>query len=203
MELGNTLIKQRDFEGAEKTFKHALSLDPKDPRTHYLLARCYQTGGKSDQALKEYEAAITINPDHFLAHFQTGLINIKKGNWTQAEKAFLQAKRIRPRDAATLNNLGYLAIKGKGDFQKGLSLIKEALKIAPQNPNILGSLGWAYYNGGEYNKAATYLEAALALIPDSPLFLTQLKAVYQASGKMEKLEQLKRREQLLKEIVNK
>ena len=200
LELGNTLIKQRDFEGAEKTFKHALSLDPKDPRTHYLLARCYQTGGKSDQALKEYEAAITINPDHFLAHFQTGLINIKKGNWAQAEKAFLQAKRIRPRDAATLNNLGYLTIKGKGDVKTGLQLIQEALKIAPQNPNILGSLGWAYYNGGEYDRAAAYLEAALALIPDSPLFLTQLKTVYQASGEMEKLEQLKRREQLLKEL---
>ena len=76
-------------------------------------------------------------------------------------------------------------------------MIQQALRIAPQNADLLASLGWAYYNAGDFENAATYLENALALVPDNPTFISQLKAVYEASGNGGKLEKLRKREEIL------
>jgi len=125
----------------------------------------------------------------------TPLIKIQK--WEEAKQAFLQAQRIKPRDVFTLNNLGYVAIKGDGDFKAGIDLIHQALTIAPQNPDIMGSLGSAYYSAGDYEKAAMYLEAALGLVPDNLTLVRQLKAVYEDLGELTKLERLKTREGII------
>ena len=202
IEAGDIAIKQKDFETAEKHLKHALAIDTKDPRPHYLLGLCYQTWEKPTLALKVYNDAIARNADHFLAHFQIGLLNIGAEKWDEAKEAFLQTKRIRPRDVSALNNLGYIAIKGEGDFKTGIDLIHQALAIAPQNPDIMASLGSAYFNVGDYQNAATHLEAALALVPDNLAFLAQLKAVYEMLGDREKGEQLKERERILESAVN-
>jgi len=197
MELGDILIKGGDLEAAEQHLRRAISLNTDDPRPHYLLGECYQAGEKPSMALKAYADAISLNADHFLAHFQTGLINVRAEKWEEAKQAFLQAQRIKPREAFTLNNLGYIAIKGDDDFKSGIDLIHQALTIAPQNPDIMGSLGSAYYNAGDYQKAASYLEAALDLVPDNLTFVTQLKEVYERSGERAKWERLRNRERIL------
>ncbi|MCK5194908.1 MAG: tetratricopeptide repeat protein, partial [Desulfobulbaceae bacterium] len=181
----------------EKHFKHILSLNAEDPRSHYLLGLCYENWGKPDMALKEYREAVALNPDHFLAHFHRGLIHIESGRWDAAERAFNETRRLNPRNPTALNNLGYIAIKGRKNFEEGIGLILEALENAPENPTVLGSLGSAYANAKDYEKAAKYLNAALALVPDDRRFIKVLKEVYGATGEQEKLSQLEEREKLI------
>ena len=197
MELGNAYIELERFQDAEKQFKHILSYRSQDPRLHYLLGLCYENWGKTEMALKAYREAVALNPNHFLAHFHRGLIQIKAGKWDAAERAFMEARRLKPRDPTTLNNLGYIAIKGRNDFEGGINLIRQALKRNPGNPTILGSLGSAYANAGDYEKASEHLNAALALVPDDPRFIKLLKDVYRATGELEQLSQLEKREKLI------
>ncbi|MES0446282.1 MAG: tetratricopeptide repeat protein, partial [Desulfobacterales bacterium] len=197
MELGNTYVKLEKYQEAEKHFKHILSLNAEDPRSHYLLGLCYENWGKPDMALKEYREAVALNPDHFLAHFHRGLIHIESGRWDSAERAFSEARRLKPRNPTVLNNLGYIAIKGRKDFEEGIGMILEALENAPENPTVLGSLGSAYATAGDYEKAAKYLNASLALVPDDRRFIKVLKEVYGATGEQKKLSQLEEREKLI------
>lgn len=197
MELGNTYVKLEKYQEAEKQFKHILSRNAEDPRSHYLLGLCYENWGKPDMALKEYREAVALNPDHFLAHFHRGLIHIESGRWDAAERAFNEARRLNPRNPMVLNNLGYIAIKGRKAFEEGIGMILAALENAPENPTVLGSLGSAYANAGDYDKAAKYLNAALALVPDDRRFIKVLKDVYGATGEQEKLSKLEERERLM------
>ena len=164
---------------------------------HFLLGMCQKKWGKLDLAVVSLEAAIAHNPRHFLALFQLGLIHIGQENWSAAQKSFLAAREIKPMDGAVANNLGFIAIKGNDDFDTGLPLIEEALRLSPKNPSILSSLGWAYFNAKEYRKAAEHLEAALRHVPDNRQFIDQLKAVYAAIGNAERLKALEEREALL------
>ncbi|PXF56991.1 MAG: hypothetical protein C4B58_11350 [Deltaproteobacteria bacterium] len=200
MESADININLNKFKEAEKHLKHAVSIKGKDPRCHYLLGLCYENWDKTDMAIKEYKEAIALNHNHFLAYFHLGLIYTNTGQWEKAEHAFLETRRIKPDDVSTLNNLGYIAIKGKNDFQTGIDLIKQALKITPQNQTLLSSLGWAYYNVKDYKNAVTYLEAALALEPDNRMFIQQLKAIYKALGDKERLKQLEKREKFLEAV---
>ena len=97
----------------------------------------------------------------------------------------------------TLNNLGYIAIKGRKAFEEGIGMILEALENAPENPTVLGSLGSAYANAGDYEKAGKYLNASLVLVPDDRRFIKVLKEVYGATGEREKLSKLEERELLM------
>jgi len=199
MELGDAYVKLEKYQEAEKHLKYNLSRNAEDSRSHYLLGLCYENWGKPDMALKEYREAVALNPDHFLAHFHRGLIHIESGRWDMAERAFNETRRLKPRNPTVLNNLGYIAIKGRKDFDGGIGMILEALKNAPGDPTVLGSLGSAYANAGDYEKAAKYLNAALALVPDDRRFINVLKEVYGKTGEQGKLSQLQERERLIEE----
>jgi tetratricopeptide (TPR) repeat protein len=71
----------------------------------------------------------------------------------------------RPR--IKVNNLGSIANKRTGDYTKGISYIKEAAELQPEDPPILFSLGSAYKNAGNYRQAAEYISRALAIVPDN------------------------------------
>jgi len=191
MALGEALIGQKNYGAAEKHLLHTLSLTMKNANCHYLLGLCYEKWGKPDKALKAYEEALVSDHKHFLTLFRLGLLHLRAGRLKEAEHTFLKAQRISPRDALTLNNLGYIAILARNNLNEGIELIERALEIDPGNPSILGCLGWAHYTAKNYKKAATHLEAALALLPDKLLFIEQLKAVYEALGEYDKMKMLK------------
>ena len=197
MELADQLTRKERYSEASKHLKHAVEIAPTDSRLHFLLGMCHKKWGKLDLAVVSLEAAIAHNPRHSLALFQLGLIHIEQEKWSEAQKSFLTAREIKPTDGAVANNLGFIAIKGNNDFDTGLPLIEEALRLSPKNPSILSSLGWAYFNAKEYRKAAEHLEAALRHVPDNRQFIEQLKSVYVAIGNTERLKTLEEREALL------
>ena len=49
---------------------------------------------------------------------------------------------------------------GKEYLPEALELISAAYKKEPNNPQIMDSMGWAFYQNGEYQKAQTLLAQA-------------------------------------------
>ena len=52
---------------------------------------------------------------------------------------------------------------------EGYALIESALKLSPDDPFILDSMGWALYRMGHYDDALDYLQRALAARPDAEI----------------------------------
>lgn len=88
---------------------------------------------------------------------------------TQASIEILK-KTIKayPGESTPKNNLGYALLLHKPDDTKdALVLIQEALRLEPNNPNFLDSLGWYYYRTGDFVRAETKMQEAFKISPKS------------------------------------
>ena len=63
----------------------------------------------------------------------------------------------------------YVHVPGEGWFYvdpEALELIKKAIALMPDDPQIIDSLGWVYYRMGDMDKALEHLREAYAAKPD-------------------------------------
>jgi arylsulfatase A-like enzyme/Flp pilus assembly protein TadD len=193
MELAQTLIEQGEIAEAEIHLGNIIERTPEDARAHFMLGLCYLGWGKPGPALKKLVEVTKIDPNHFQAHFQIGVLRIGQKQWKEAKAALGKALELKPNEPNTLNNLGYIAIKGEGDIEAGIALIEKALKAAPENPSVMTSLGSAYATAKQYDKAKAHLEAALEKVPDHLGIIQELMKVYRAMGDKAGVNRLKER----------
>jgi tetratricopeptide (TPR) repeat protein len=69
-----------------------------------------------------------------------------------------------PGNVGLMNNFGYSLVDGyasPAELDEGFKLLKEASRLSPQEPNLLDSLAWAYYQYGDFRTADRYIDLAL------------------------------------------
>ncbi|MFN3716004.1 MAG: tetratricopeptide repeat protein [Thiobacillus sp.] len=88
---------------------------------------------------------------------------------------------LRPDDAQAYNALGYTLADRTNRLPEALVLIERALALAPDDPFILDSMGWAQFRSGNLSRAQEYLERAFKLRPD-PEIAAHLGEVLWARG---------------------
>lgn len=129
---------------------------------------------KADEAEGEYDWRI---------YFARGGARERLGEWPLAEDDLKTAMSLRPDDPTIMNYLGYSWIDRGIQLDEGLSLIEQALRLAPDNGAITDSLGWAHYKLGNYERAIFYLERATELAPDISEILDHLGDAYWQVGR--------------------
>jgi tetratricopeptide (TPR) repeat protein len=88
---------------------------------------------------------------------------------------------LRPNDAQAYNALGYTLADRTGRLAEAVTLLDKALSLAPEDPFILDSVGWAQYRSGNLARAQEYLERAYKVRPD-PEIAAHLGEVMWARG---------------------
>lgn len=88
---------------------------------------------------------------------------------------------LRPDDAQAYNALGYTLADRTDRLAEALVLIERALALAPEDPFILDSMGWAQFRSGNLAGAQDYLERAFKLRAD-PEIAAHLGEVLWAQG---------------------
>ncbi len=69
-----------------------------------------------------------------------------------------------PGNVGLMNNFGYSLVDdyaSQAELDEGFKLLKEASRLSPQEPNLLDSLAWAYYQYGDFRTADRYIGLAL------------------------------------------
>ena len=99
-----SLKKLGKLDDAEKMFKLALSLNPKDSEVLFNLGNLYNNQNKLDLARNRYLEAIQIRPDFAEAHYNLGLIFSKLGDNPKAIEHLEMFLRLSPnaRNAETI-----------------------------------------------------------------------------------------------------
>ena len=112
--------------------------------------------------IEQQKSSPTYAMDRSTIIYQRGLLYADK--LKQPEKAVADFRTYlihNPDSAQGQNALGYnLLDMGKEYLPEALELISAALKKEPNNPQIIDSMGWAFYQNGEYQKAQTLLAQA-------------------------------------------
>ncbi|HEX4567929.1 MAG TPA: hypothetical protein VH138_14935, partial [Vicinamibacterales bacterium] len=79
-----------------------------------------------------------------------------------------------PLDAGALNYLGYLLAEHNTSLEEAVTLIQRALKVEPDNPSYLDSLGWAYVQQGKLDLADPALTTAAEKLPKNSVIQDHL-----------------------------
>jgi len=91
---------------------------------------------------------------------------------------------LRPDDAQAYNALGYTLADRTNRLAEAITLLDRALSLAPEDPFILDSVGWAQYRSGNLGRAQEYLQRAYKVRPD-PEIAAHLGEVLWARGQRE------------------
>ena len=134
----------------------------------------------------------------------------RAGLWENAEKSFLQALKISPKQPEVLNYLAYSWLEKKINLDKAKEMLVEAVNISKGRGYILDSLGWAYFLLKDYDKAEEILQTAYEKEPSEAVIYDHYGDVLWTNGKeiqaryvWQNAIKLKNIEQDLKESINK
>jgi TPR repeat protein len=83
--------------------------------------------------------------------------------------------------AAGYNGLGYFMLERRERMPEAVGYLEKALRMAPDDPSIMDSLGWGYYLTGKTAEGRQLLERANARMKD-PVIAAHLGEVLWSSG---------------------
>lgn len=145
--------------------------------------------GVSEWSLDWLSEALVRQPSDVDLLYWRGMVAVSLDNLALAEQDWRRAIREQPDHAASLNALGYTLTDRTSRHREAYRLIQRALELDPDNPAILDSMGWVYYQLGQPQQALGYLERALAG-QDHPEIGAHLVTVLAALERTEEADQL-------------
>jgi tetratricopeptide (TPR) repeat protein len=169
--------KRQDYAGALAAFLRAFEQRPGAPHTrrNLLIAR-HQYGvsldqqGRYDDAIRQYEAALTLDPDYLDLYRSLGQTYRRSGRREQAAAAYLEILRREPTDAwaqeaivALYVDAGNEAVR-KGDIAAALAEFEQVPETA-RTAAIYGMLGYLYLAAKRPVDAMDALGRSLLLDP--------------------------------------
>src|SRR6185369_8104684 len=100
LKIGNTNFDAERYEEAEKWYQAALKKNPRDVnvRTDLGLTFYLRTPRDTDRAIKEYDAALAIEPTSEIALQNLALAQIEKNDRTGLEKTLDRLEDVNPKN---------------------------------------------------------------------------------------------------------
>jgi tetratricopeptide (TPR) repeat protein len=135
--------------------------------------------GDFNKNLKEYESAIkyyttvmeSLDPNSDVMSdllYRRGGSYERLGDYVSSDQDLLEALKINPDDAYTLNYLAYSWLERNFKIPEAIEMLERAYASKRNDPYIIDSIGWAYYLTDDYSKAEPLLREAVELMPDDP-----------------------------------
>ena len=128
-------LKPHDLDDAKKAVKDK----PNDPDAHVQLALSLLRGGKHQDASKELDAALSIDPKHADAHFVSAKLSLGKKDAATAEK-HLDAMRSAGKDGYVVHMLLADIAESKEDKAKVRYHLEAAHRLDPSQIDPLKGL---------------------------------------------------------------
>jgi len=132
------------------------------------LADLFLTLKKLDLAAEHVKKAISLKPQKAGYRYILGFAYSYKNQWNRAISEFTIAVKKEPNNGEYLRGLGW-ATYSSGDVAKGLSMLKEANRLAPDNARILTDLAVVSLSSLSTHEAKQYAERAVQLDPTDTL----------------------------------
>jgi tetratricopeptide (TPR) repeat protein len=156
-------------------FRLVTLLDGDDADGALELLDRYQAQQRLREILAAVNEALAEAPFEEIAYFISNWPGLSPAS---QEVILGRVLEINPNHAMALNNLGYTWLEQGGRLEEAVDYLERAYAAAPDDHNIIDSLGWARYKQGllmdetaadgsmQRRGAVSLLEEALSLVPD-------------------------------------
>ncbi|XP_016831711.1 protein O-mannosyl-transferase TMTC3 isoform X1 [Cricetulus griseus] len=165
---GELLLKMNKPLKAKEAYLKALELDRNNADLWYNLAIVYIELKEPNEALKNFNRALELNPKHKLSLFNSAILMQESGEVKlrpEARKRLLSYINEEPQDANGYFNLGMLAMDDKKDSEAE-AWMKKAIKLQADFRSALFNLALLYSQTAKELKALPILEELLRYYPD-------------------------------------
>lgn len=181
--LAATFAAKGDLAGAERYYKEAISLNPRDAGSWLNLGlEVYLAQGRLAEAEASYRRALSVRPGYGLAVFNLGRLAEMRGRPAEAESLYWEASRLDPLMPGPHHNLAAMALAG-GDYRRARDLYREALERNPLSVSILAGLAVAIFKTDGLEPALALFEEAVAIDPRDPDVYYNLALVNLQAGR--------------------
>ena len=138
--LGSALGLAGRYEEAIARFRTAL--DQKETADgHFNLGFVYARQGRTDDAIRECEAALRLDPRHYSAHAQLGVALADRGRLDEAAAHLRQALEVNPGRIETRRFLA-ATLERAGRADEAIREYEAILERSPDDPPALLALAW-------------------------------------------------------------
>ena len=120
-----------------------------------------------EAAVELLESAVAAYPRDEELRYAYALALEQAGNLAGAETQLRQLISENPDNAAAHNALGYMLTVNDERLDQAEAFISEALRLRPDDPAILDSMGWVHFKRGDADAALDYLQRAFQAFPDA------------------------------------
>ena len=170
--LLENFLKNNEFFKSEKYFE---------------LANFLRANKNYTKSIELYEKSIASKKDKrdddWIYYYNLAISQERAGVWENAEKNFLQALKISPKQPEVLNYLAYSWLEKKINLDKAKEMLVEAVSISKGQGYILDSLGWAYFLLKDFDKAEELLQIAYEKEPSEAVIYDHYGDVLWTNGK--------------------
>jgi len=135
--------------------------NPADSAALIRLGGIQERDGEFEKAGATYEKLIKQSPQNARATFRLAILDSTKLN--QPQKALDLAKNahsLAPGDPVITETLGRMIFQTR-DFPYALSLLQDAGRLLPSQPDLLHDLAWAYFSVGKAAEARASMQSAV------------------------------------------
>ena len=159
----------------------AVAKHPRSPRARTNLGVALMNADQIDEAIGEFELALSIDSSHYpaLAHLMTA--RFRRGEVDQAERLAASLRQQFPTDTVSQIMLACIAVRN-GQSERAVAVLEEAIRLDPKSPLPRYLLGMVLMAHHQHSKAITQMRAATRLDPHSAAFQRGLGVVYAVHG---------------------
>ncbi len=151
-----TDVYDRNWHEAEKGYKQAIALNPKNAMAHHWYAIYLDSMGRFDESLFELNRAREIEPVNPLINSQLGFHYVQARQYEQAAKQLIATLETDPNFLYAHALLGF-AYSLKANLGDSIPEFQRAVALEAQSPRWIMYVGCGYALAGKQNEASKTL----------------------------------------------
>jgi Tfp pilus assembly protein PilF len=164
---GRMAFRANDFATAAELYEVALQHRPRSVALMEELLRLHLVLRNRSGAQKHMRALLHLDPDHAMALYVRGSLQIADGDYRLAEDS-LRRSLASERMVMTLNDLAWLLAR-KGEYQEAEALAREGLEKHNAQATMWDTLGVILMRTGRLDEAEKALSRSVALDGTQPI----------------------------------
>ncbi len=163
--IGKILLKQRRFEEAELAVLKSMRMYP-NAESYYLYAVALSGGKKHDEAVTQYQKAISVFPNYTDAYIGLGNTFHQLNKTDQAIRSFLKAAELDSGNASLRQSLAAFYLS-QGQLREAEQEVMTGFRLARSNktelPTLYGIYGDILYQQKKYKEALKQFQTQILL----------------------------------------
>ena len=176
---GDTAFTRKDFPTALAAFDRAQKLEPSSAVLIRQL-HVFNALQRPEEGEKRLLAWLSTHPQDASIRAALAESLIKRKQYKAATEHYLALNKSNPNNLLVLNNLAWSLFESKDS--RALAFAEQALKLKPDSPSVMDTLGWILVQQGQTERGIMLLKQALAKAPDAAEIQFHLASAFAQSG---------------------